>query len=407
MEFRHGSRLLSFSVWRTIDRATCVQKTVRDDRVFVSMEKHFMQLCNRNFRRFCRVAVALLVGVAGFTSNTHGQTSYQVLAAFEQSSSIGANPEGGLIQGADGSLYGTTTQGGAWGFGTVFKIDATGIVTTLHSFNSTDGASPRGGLIQGSDGNFYGLTSSGGAAGFGTAFQLGTTGTLTTLHSFNSSNGASPFGRLIEGSDGHFYGTTQSGGAAGLGTIFKIDAAGTLTTLHTFNGNDGAYPRTGLIQGSDGSFYQHCRALLWESDGIGQYRARAVTRDQGRSAAPVFDAKPGDANHVIDVGRDERSIEREGVRRDGGIEVLDPHSAPFQRGFDATVRLAHGVGPFGSSELHAEEIETRLQRGPAFRTRQPLDAERDLRQHRLRNCDGGGLAHREPLDDRRATLHEL
>ena len=128
-------------------------------------------------------------------------------------------------------------------------------MTTLHSFNSTDGAWPSGGLIQGSDGNFYGTTSSGGAAGFGAIFKLNAAGTLTTLHSFNSSNGASPFGRLIEGSDGHFYGTTQSGGAAGLGTIFKMDSAGTLTTLHSFNGGDGAYPRTGLIQGSDGSFY--------------------------------------------------------------------------------------------------------------------------------------------------------
>ena len=85
-----------------------------------------------------------------------------------------------------------------------------------------------------------------------------------------------------------------------------------------------------------------------------------------RLAAPVHDAKPGDTHHVIDVGRDERGIERDGVRRDGGIEILNPRSAPFQHRLDAAVGLADNIGPLGSWEFRAEKIETRLQRRAAL-----------------------------------------
>ena len=102
------------------------------------------------------------------------------------------------------------------------------------------------------------------------------------------------------------------------------------------------------------------------------------------SAAPVLNAKSGDASHVIEVGRDERRIEGEGVRRDGGIEIFDPCSPSFQRRLDVTVHLADDIGPGGSSDLHAEEIEARLQRGPPLRTGQSLDAKRDLRKRRAR-----------------------
>ena len=106
-----------------------------------SMVKSFKQHYRKSSCRFWRTVLTVLVGIAGFASNTHAQTIYQVLTSLDGPTS-GENPDGGLIEGTDGSFYGTTTQGGAWGFGTVFKIDATGIVTTLHSFNSTDGASP-------------------------------------------------------------------------------------------------------------------------------------------------------------------------------------------------------------------------------------------------------------------------
>lgn len=173
----------------------------------------------------------------------------------------GKSPEAALVQGSDGNFYGTTPLGGAHAKGTVFKIDSTGNLTTLHSFSGSpgDGAVPIGGLVQGSDGNFYGTTASGGAFFQGTIFRMTSSGAITVMHSFNafSGGGAVPVAGLVQGSDGNFYGTTAVGGQHFQGTVFKIDATGNLTTLHSFSGspNDGANPVAGLVQGSDGNFY--------------------------------------------------------------------------------------------------------------------------------------------------------
>jgi len=193
----------------------------------------------------------------------------------------GAGPAG-LVQATDGSFYGTTLQGGTSGncqandgataCGTVFKITAAGVLTTLYNFGGTDGAIPTG-LVQGTDGNFYGITYLGGtgsncpssqfASGCGTVFKMTAAGTLTSLYNFcsqpNCADGSEPTAGLVEGTDGNFYGITQLGGGSanctnGCGTIFKITPSGTLTTLHSFDFTDGAYPG-GLIQAIDGNFY--------------------------------------------------------------------------------------------------------------------------------------------------------
>jgi len=93
----------------------------------------------------------------------------------------GSSPSGALIQGADGNFYGTTSGGGANGDGTVFKMTAKGTLTTLASFNfSVNGSGPHAGLVQGADGNFYGTTSGGGTnGGYGTVFRMTTNGALT------------------------------------------------------------------------------------------------------------------------------------------------------------------------------------------------------------------------------------
>src|ERR1051325_1866386 len=140
----------------------------------------------------------------------------------------GNSPEASLVQGSDGDFYGTTPLGGAHARGTVFKIDSTGNLTTLHSFSGfpTDGAAPIGGLGEGSDGNFYGTTASGGAFFQGTVFRMNSPGATTVLHSFNTflGEGAVPVAGLVQGSDGNFYGTTVLGGDQFQGTVFKIDA---------------------------------------------------------------------------------------------------------------------------------------------------------------------------------------
>jgi uncharacterized repeat protein (TIGR03803 family) len=174
----------------------------------------------------------------------------------------GAKPYAGLVQAANGDLYGTTSGGGANGnYGTVFKITQGGMLTTLYSFcsqtNCTDGATPFAGLVQAANGTFYGTTYGGGAnGGYGTVFKITPTGTLTTLHRFNGTDGATPYARLVQDTDGDFYGTTFFGGSNGnSGTIFKITPTGTLTTLHSFNGTDGEGPVAGLVQAANGTFY--------------------------------------------------------------------------------------------------------------------------------------------------------
>ena len=142
--------------------------------------------------------------------------------------SDGESPHGGLVQASNGNFYGTTTIGGSAilgrcdaGCGTVFELTSPGTLTTLYTFcsraNCIDGWEPVGGLVQAADGNLYGTTLFGGIGevcgfpGCGTVFQLTPTGTLTTLHSFCIEGGCpdsfAPFAALALGSNGLLYGT--------------------------------------------------------------------------------------------------------------------------------------------------------------------------------------------------------
>ena len=156
----------------------------------------------------------------------------------------GAAPTAALIQASDGNFYGTTSLGGAYDVGTVFRITPRGTVTVLHAFSGSpsDGSSPRTALIQATDGDFYGTTYDGGSSNAGTVFRMTLAGSVTLLHSFTNSEGFSPSAGLIQAPDGDFYGTTESGGPSGSGTVFKITQAGTFTLLHAFSLTDGAGP---------------------------------------------------------------------------------------------------------------------------------------------------------------------
>jgi uncharacterized repeat protein (TIGR03803 family) len=171
--------------------------------------------------------------------------------------SDGSGPEAGLVQGRDGSFYGTTS-GDFGSYGGVFKFRPPGTVAGLDSFTGgADGGNPWAGLVQGSDGYFYGTTAFGGTYTNGTVFRMTAGGALTSLYSFTGGNdGGNPYGVLVQGSDGYFYGTTALGGTYTNGTVFRISASGTLANLYSFTGgNDGGKPYAGLVQGSDGSFY--------------------------------------------------------------------------------------------------------------------------------------------------------
>ncbi len=168
----------------------------------------------------------------------------------------GAFPKSGLVMGDAGTFfYGTTNQGGAHGFGTVFKITSGGVLTTLHNFAGTDGEYPTAALVEGTSHSFYGTTNGGGAFGLGTVFKITSTGALKTIHSFGGAEGEYPIGGLIQGTDRKFYGTTSEGGTMNRGTVFKITSGGVLTLLCSFTGGNGEYPYATLVQATDGHFY--------------------------------------------------------------------------------------------------------------------------------------------------------
>jgi uncharacterized repeat protein (TIGR03803 family) len=134
----------------------------------------------------------------------------------------GQFPYAGLLAVSDGGFYGTTSAGGSYGAGTVFKLDRDGKETVLHSFTGRDGANPVSGVIRDDQGNLYGTTLYGGTHNMGTVYRLSRTGKFTLLHSFRGIDGEDPFADLIMVGSDTLYGTTALGGIAGAGTVFKI-----------------------------------------------------------------------------------------------------------------------------------------------------------------------------------------
>jgi uncharacterized repeat protein (TIGR03803 family) len=148
-------------------------------------------------------------------------------------SSFGSEPSSGdLTFDAAGNVYGTTSSGGASGNGTVFELTRSGRgwnETVLHSFaggSSGDGTDPVAGVIFDAAGNLYGTTSAGGSFGYGTVFELTPSRSgwsETILHSFaEQGDGAVPYAGLTFDRWGDLYGAATDGGTSGGGTIFEL-----------------------------------------------------------------------------------------------------------------------------------------------------------------------------------------
>jgi uncharacterized repeat protein (TIGR03803 family) len=170
----------------------------------------------------------------------------------------GELPQAGVILDSAGNLYGTTANGGASGYGVVYKVDTAGNETVLYNFTGgADGGAPEAGLIRDSAGNFYGTASAGGASNAGVAYKLNKAGHQTVLYSFTGgADGNQPNSVLLRDPAGNLYGTAPRGGAAGFGVVFKLNAAGAGTTLYTFTGGaDGGYPEAGVIRDKAGNLY--------------------------------------------------------------------------------------------------------------------------------------------------------
>jgi uncharacterized repeat protein (TIGR03803 family) len=185
---------------------------------------------------------------------------------------------GGLVIDSAGNLYGTAGQGGSsqkcsGGCGVVFELTKSSgnwVEKILHSFNGTDGINPDATLLIDDAGNLYGTTTDGGAHGFGAVFKL-TAGTwqAKNLYSFKgvSGDGAYPNSPLVMDAGGNIFGTTESGGGSihcdvvndvGCGTVFELKNNGgtyTESVLAKFSGQgNGGFPG-GVIFGADGNLY--------------------------------------------------------------------------------------------------------------------------------------------------------
>ena len=196
----------------------------------------------------------------------------EVLHSFAGAPGGGANPEAGVIEGADGLLYGTTFAGGATDRGTVFKIDRNGEgFQLLHSFSTTITNGPYGGVIQATDGALYGAAYGGGSNGVGSVYRLETSGAgFEELHSFpfSGEEGGFPYASLLEASDGLLCGTAEQGGTNWEGTLFRIAKDGSgFEVLHEFAAATGAYPDAPLVEDAGGVLY----GTTYSGGGVGSY----------------------------------------------------------------------------------------------------------------------------------------
>lgn len=197
--------------------------------------------------------------------------SQTVLHQFGTGKGDGKMPTSGLLIDKKGNLYGTTSEGGEDGnygpglnctnrCGTVYEITSAGQEKILYAFKGSqfgDGAAPFASLITDKQGNLYGTTYAGGAYGFGTIFKLTPSGQETVLYSFvGLPDAGNPVGRLLMDAQGNLFGTTSYGGKFDSGAVFELSASGKESLLYSFTGGeDGAYPFDGLVMDTSGNLF--------------------------------------------------------------------------------------------------------------------------------------------------------
>jgi uncharacterized repeat protein (TIGR03803 family) len=217
---------------------------------------------------FAPVLALALLAIA--TPPATAQLTFDLLHSFTGGTD-GNHPPAGVIQDADGNLYGTTAFGGLncqdQGCGTVFEIDKNGQYTVLHRFlGGSDGAAPRASLARDAAGNLYGTTQGqGSVAAVPTVFKLDKNGNETVLFTFdNFADGGPPNSTPILDAEGNLYATTPSGGDVncdkksgnGCGVVFRLSKSGAFKVLHTFTSQaTGEQPNGNLVMDANGNLY--------------------------------------------------------------------------------------------------------------------------------------------------------
>ncbi len=190
----------------------------------------------------------------------------KVLYSFGKEVRDGVYPEAALLD-VGGTLYGTTSQGGKYGRGTVFIISTTGKERVLYSFGASgyhDGTDPSSALID-AGGTLYGTTEKGGDGASGTVFSITKFGRENLVYSFNGSDGSQPIAGLID-VKGVLYGTTFMGGVKNVGAVFSVTTSGEEKVLHSFRAGGGKNPYAGLVE-ADGTLYGTTYGSIYEHHG--------------------------------------------------------------------------------------------------------------------------------------------
>ena len=199
-----------------------------------------------------------------FKLSTNG-TDYSVLWNFSRTGGDGIRPFAALMQASDGALYGSTTAGGAYSNGTIFRLMLDGSLTTVHQFvgYDLDGVYPTKKLIEATDGLLYGTSYGSVAIGgtnfynVGTIFRINKNGSNYAVLLNLSGNSHTPV-ELVEGNDGVLYGINEGGSTGGYGAIFRVNKDGSgYTELRYFTSAIGSSAR-GIMEGSNGSLYVTC-----------------------------------------------------------------------------------------------------------------------------------------------------
>jgi uncharacterized repeat protein (TIGR03803 family) len=237
----------------------------------------------------------------------------------------GAGPMAPLVQASNGKLYGTTSSGGAsslGSYGTIFEITTSGTFATAHSFcvesGCPDGSSPHDGLVQAANGNLYGTTASGGVNCCGTIFKITPSGTLTTIESFaaEDGDGPDPTAGLVQAPSGLLYGTA-GGGINGAGQVFEMSPSGALTTLYSFCGAfydgcpkaanaadntfNGFAPAAGLLRATNGDLYGTTTEGGTTETPSGDYgTVFTITPQGGLTSLYSFCSKSNDTTSCLD-----------------------------------------------------------------------------------------------------------
>ncbi len=201
----------------------------------------------------------VVILVPGFDGTNYTWSIYGMANLSQSTTGVGPTD---LLLGSDGNLYGTTSTGGQYGGGTLYRITtASALPSVLHDFGQqyTEGISPVS-IVEVANGKLIGFTSSGGYSYLGVVFAYDSSSGVSVVLHLDASTGYSATSAPILGNDGHLYGTMSYGGAYNGGTVYRLDFDFStytfdLNALYDFStGSIGYSPAAPLVETGSGSF---------------------------------------------------------------------------------------------------------------------------------------------------------